>query len=75
MRARPTVSWCPRPTPGTFNDFVDSVVPELQRRGLFRTDYTGNTLRDHLGLGAASAATVGGGPASRPSARPLQSAS
>jgi alkanesulfonate monooxygenase SsuD/methylene tetrahydromethanopterin reductase-like flavin-dependent oxidoreductase (luciferase family) len=37
-------------TPGTFNDFVDSVVPELQRRGLFRTEYTGNTLRDHLGL-------------------------
>jgi N-acetyl-S-(2-succino)cysteine monooxygenase len=26
------------------------VVPELQRRGLFRTDYTGRTLRDHLGL-------------------------
>ncbi len=38
-------------TPGTFNDFVDAVVPELQRRGLFRTEYTGNTLRDHLGLG------------------------
>jgi hypothetical protein len=41
-------------SPGTFNDFVDSVVPELQRRGLFRTEYTGNTLRDHLGLGAAT---------------------
>ncbi len=26
------------------------VVPELQRRGLFRKDYTGATLRDHLGL-------------------------
>jgi alkanesulfonate monooxygenase SsuD/methylene tetrahydromethanopterin reductase-like flavin-dependent oxidoreductase (luciferase family) len=38
-------------TPGTFNDFVDAVVPELQRRGLFRTEYTGDTLRDHLGLG------------------------
>jgi FMN-dependent oxidoreductase (nitrilotriacetate monooxygenase family) len=38
-------------TPGTFNDFVDAVVPELQRRGLFRTEYTGATLRDHLGLG------------------------
>jgi hypothetical protein len=37
-------------TPGTFNDFVDSVVPELQRRKLFRTEYTGSTLRDHLGL-------------------------
>ncbi|MBY6412253.1 LLM class flavin-dependent oxidoreductase [Rhodococcus sp. BP-252] len=40
--------------PGTFDDFVDLVVPELQRRGLFRTDYTGTTLRDHLGLADAS---------------------
>ena len=40
--------------PGSFDDFVDLVVPELQRRGLFRTDYTGSTLRDHLGLGGAS---------------------
>ncbi|MBY8861826.1 LLM class flavin-dependent oxidoreductase [Nocardia sp. CA2R105] len=40
--------------PGTFDEFVDLVVPELQRRGLFRTDYTGTTLRDHLGLGQAS---------------------
>lgn len=31
-------------------DFVNLVVPELQRRGLFRTEYTGTTLRDHLGL-------------------------
>jgi FMN-dependent oxidoreductase (nitrilotriacetate monooxygenase family) len=37
-------------TPGAFNDFVDAVVPELQRRGLFREEYTGTTLRDHLGL-------------------------
>ena len=41
-------------TPGTFNDFVDAVVPELQRRGLFRTEYTGTTLRDHLGLSPAT---------------------
>ncbi|MBR7193058.1 LLM class flavin-dependent oxidoreductase [Gordonia sp. SCSIO 19800] len=40
-------------TPGTFNDFVDYVVPELQRRGLFRTGYEGTTLREHLGLGSA----------------------
>ena len=40
--------------PGTFIDFVDFVVPELQRRGLFRTEYTGTTLRDHLGLADAS---------------------
>jgi hypothetical protein len=30
--------------------FVDHVVPILQRRGRFRTEYTGDTLRDHLGL-------------------------
>jgi hypothetical protein len=29
---------------------VDKVVPLLQERGVFRTDYTGSTLRDHLGL-------------------------
>ena len=31
-------------------DFVDHVVPILQRRGLFRTAYEGTTLRDHYGL-------------------------
>jgi alkanesulfonate monooxygenase SsuD/methylene tetrahydromethanopterin reductase-like flavin-dependent oxidoreductase (luciferase family) len=36
--------------PGAFDDFVDLVVPELQRRGLYRKAYTGTTLRDHLGL-------------------------
>jgi FMN-dependent oxidoreductase (nitrilotriacetate monooxygenase family) len=36
--------------PGGFDDFVDLVVPELQRRGLFRQDYEGATLRDHFGL-------------------------
>jgi len=36
--------------PGAFEDFVDQVVPILQKRGLFRTEYTGTTLRDHLGL-------------------------
>jgi alkanesulfonate monooxygenase SsuD/methylene tetrahydromethanopterin reductase-like flavin-dependent oxidoreductase (luciferase family) len=36
--------------PGAFDDFVDFVVPELQRRGLFRRDYEGTTLRDHFGL-------------------------
>lgn len=33
-----------------FDDFVDTVVPILQERGLFRRDYAGTTLRDHLGL-------------------------
>ena len=36
--------------PEGLDDFVDKVVPELQRRGLFRTEYAGTTLRDHLGL-------------------------
>ena len=39
--------------PETFADFVDLVVPELQRRELFRTEYEGSTLRDHLRQGAA----------------------
>jgi hypothetical protein len=36
--------------PGGLDDFVDLVVPLLRRRGLFRTDYTGRTLREHYGL-------------------------
>jgi alkanesulfonate monooxygenase SsuD/methylene tetrahydromethanopterin reductase-like flavin-dependent oxidoreductase (luciferase family) len=36
--------------PGGLNEFVELVVPELQKRGLFRHEYTGSTLRDHLGL-------------------------
>ncbi len=36
--------------PGGFADFVDRVVPELQRRGLFRHEYESATLRDHFGL-------------------------
>ena len=36
--------------PGSFEDFVKFVVPELQRRGLYRKDYTGATLRENLGL-------------------------
>ncbi len=36
--------------PGGLNDFVDKVVPELQRRGLFRKEYEGRTLRENLGL-------------------------
>jgi FMN-dependent oxidoreductase (nitrilotriacetate monooxygenase family) len=38
--------------PGQFEDFVDQVVPLLRKRGLFRHEYTGTTLRDHLGLAA-----------------------
>lgn len=36
--------------PGTFEDFVRTVVPELQKRGIFRKEYTGTTLRHRLGL-------------------------
>jgi len=36
--------------PGAFDAFVDGVVPELQRRGLYRTAYAGSMLRDQLGL-------------------------
>ena len=36
--------------PSALQDFVELVVPELQRRGLFRTEYEGSTLRSHLGL-------------------------
>ena len=36
--------------PGSLDDFVELVIPELQRRGLFRLDYTGRTLSEHLGL-------------------------
>ncbi|HTR86244.1 MAG TPA: LLM class flavin-dependent oxidoreductase [Reyranella sp.] len=35
-------------SPGAIEEFVDLVVPELQRRGRFRTDYSGTTQRDHL---------------------------
>jgi FMN-dependent oxidoreductase (nitrilotriacetate monooxygenase family) len=40
----------PATFPGDLEDFVKLVVPELQRRGLFRHEYTGRSLRDHLGL-------------------------
>ena len=35
-------------SPGATEEFVDLVVPELQRRGRFRTEYTGTTQLDHL---------------------------
>ncbi|MET0450862.1 MAG: NtaA/DmoA family FMN-dependent monooxygenase [Mycobacterium sp.] len=53
----------PHVTPGGLDPFVDRVVPLLQERGVFRSDYTGTTLRDHLGLAqpapTASVARVG----------------
>ncbi|MBZ4019599.1 NtaA/DmoA family FMN-dependent monooxygenase [Streptomyces purpurogeneiscleroticus] len=48
----------PHLTPGGLDEFVDRVVPLLQERGAFRTEYEGGTLRSHLGL-------------PRPAARPV----
>jgi FMN-dependent oxidoreductase (nitrilotriacetate monooxygenase family) len=48
----------PHLTPGGLDEFVDRVVPLLQERGVFRTRYTGTTLREHLGLGAARPVTA-----------------
>ena len=46
-------------SPVMFERFVDLVVPELQKRGLFRTEYAGETLRDHLGLERPAAHQTG----------------
>ena len=40
--------------PDAYADFIRLVVPELQRRGLFRTEYQGKTLRENLGLARPS---------------------
>ena len=40
----------PHITPGGLDEFADTVVPLLQERGVFRTEYAGRTLREHLGL-------------------------
>ena len=47
----------PHLTPHGLDEFVDRVVPLLQERGAFRTEYTGETLRDHLGLSEFAART------------------
>jgi FMN-dependent oxidoreductase (nitrilotriacetate monooxygenase family) len=52
--------------PGAFDDFIALVIPELQNRGLFRTEYEGTTLRENLGLPRpvsryANSATAGAG--------------
>jgi hypothetical protein len=41
----------PHITPGGLDEFAETVVPLLQERGAFRTEYEGKTLREHLGLG------------------------
>lgn len=40
----------PPTVPGGLEDFIDLVIPELRRRGLFRSEYEGRTLRENLGL-------------------------
>ena len=42
----------PHLTPGGLDRFASEVVPLLQERGVFRSDYRGTTLRDYLGLPA-----------------------
>ena len=41
---------CPAMLPGGLDGFAELVVPELRRRGLFRSEYAGRTLRENLGL-------------------------
>ena len=43
----------PHLTPGGLDEFADTVVPLLQERGVYRTEYEGTTLREHLGLAPA----------------------
>ena len=47
--------------PAPFDEFVDRVVPILQARGLFRREYAGVTLRDHLGLARPAHPAASGG--------------
>ena len=64
--------------PGAYEDFVRLVVPELQRRGVFRTEYTGATLRENLGLPRAARGdwrTAGTAGVTRRSASPTRSRS
>jgi FMN-dependent oxidoreductase (nitrilotriacetate monooxygenase family) len=44
----------PHITPGGLDRFADEVVPLLQERGVFRADYEGHTLREHLGVARAA---------------------
>lgn len=52
----------PHITPGGLDAFADTVVPLLQERGVFRTEYEGTTLHDHLGLAHPDTAGTRGRP-------------
>ncbi len=43
-------NYLPPTVPGSLEDFIELVIPILQRRGLFRTAYEGTTLRENLGI-------------------------
>lgn len=45
--------------PGGLTDFIELVLPELRKRGLFRSEYAGTTLREHLGLRRPAQSTQG----------------
>ncbi|MGH7003213.1 MAG: hypothetical protein ACREIP_04630, partial [Alphaproteobacteria bacterium] len=49
-RAADGFNFMPAYLPGGLEDFVDGVIPILQKRGLFRREYEGSTLRDHYDL-------------------------
>lgn len=51
--------------PGGLDDFIELALPELRRRDLFRTEYSGATLRQHLGLARPSHRAVAAASASR----------
>ncbi len=48
----------PHITPDGLGEFADKVVPILQERGVFRTEYEGTTLREHLGLAVPTASQL-----------------
>jgi FMN-dependent oxidoreductase (nitrilotriacetate monooxygenase family) len=52
----------PHITPGGLDEFADTVVPLLQERGVFRGEYHGTTLREHLGLAPPGGRAVPAGP-------------
>jgi FMN-dependent oxidoreductase (nitrilotriacetate monooxygenase family) len=60
--------------PEGLDDFVEKVVPELQRRGLFRTEYEGATLRENLGLARPANRFFEPAEASAPTPRPAPAA-
>ena len=55
----------PHLTPHGLDEFVEDVVPLLQERGVFRSDYSGVTLREHLNLGRPSSPVLSGLDAAR----------